>query len=162
MRGFTAFLILLHQVSAAAASTTAPAQPQGLSAAQVRVETSEAPLHVMESLDTSFTIEVNGSPIAKGSVDGDEPVPAKVGSNAAVFTLKEGRLVCGDLVLGRNITENRSMLPKPVYWFKSSVDKGTVRPVAAEQEGSGYKILFAGMWFYVMTFLSVEILLIHD
>jgi hypothetical protein len=145
MHGITAFIILLQQVTAATyAAPLAP--PPGSSIAQVRVDTSESySLQAMDNLDTPFTIEVNGKPITKVSDNTDEPIPAKVGSDAAVFTLKDGRLQCGDRVLGRNLTENRSMLPKPVYWFKESVGKEKVRPVTAEEEDGGYKIMFAGM-----------------
>jgi len=145
MHGITAIILLLQQV-AAAAYTTPPAQTEGFSIAQVPVDNTESrPLHVMDNLDTPFTIEVNGKPISKAQDDSEEPIPAKVGSEAAVFTLKEGRLVCGDRVLGRNITENRSMLPKPVYWFKESVGKEKVRPITAEEKDGGYSIMFAGM-----------------
>jgi hypothetical protein len=146
MYGITAFIILLQQV-AAAAYPTPPTSPQELGIAQVRVDTSEScPLHIMDTLDTSFTIEVNGSPIARVSDDTDEPIPAKVGSDAAVFTLKNGRLECGNRVLGRNMTENRSMLPKQIYWFKKSLGMEKVRSVEAEEEGGGYKLMFGGTY----------------
>ncbi|KAF2683687.1 hypothetical protein K458DRAFT_389605 [Lentithecium fluviatile CBS 122367] len=98
----------------------------------------------MESLDSSFTIEVNGTPISKLSGTADEPVQAKVGSEAAIFTLKDGRLQCGDRVLGRSKTEDRSMRPKPVFWFPAVTSKDKVRPVTAKQEGSSLQLMFGG------------------
>jgi hypothetical protein len=141
---FITLIIFFTQVGASATTAT-PEQPKGSSFTQVRVDPAQShPLHIMDNLDTPFTIEINGNPIAKTTEDAEKPVPAKVGSDAAVFTLKDGRLVCGDYVLGRNVTENRSMLPKPVFWFKAGVEKDRVRPVTAEEEGSGHKIIFGG------------------
>jgi hypothetical protein len=99
----------------------------------------------MDNLPSSFTIELNGSPVAKIADDAEDRVQAKLGAEAAIFTLKDGRLQCGDWVLGRNLTENRSFLPKKVLWFKASgnTDK-TVQPVTAHEDGDSFQLKFAG------------------
>ena len=99
----------------------------------------------MASLDSPFTIELNGSPIAHVGQNAEDKTQAKTGSEAAVFTLKDGQLQCGGWVLGRNKTENRSMLPKEVYWFKSGAyDDKRVQPVAAHQDGDSIQLKFGG------------------
>lgn len=99
----------------------------------------------MDSLDTPFTIELNGSPIANIGNNAGDKTQAECGSEAAVFTLKDGRLQYGEWVLGRNKTENRSMLPKEVYWFKfgEDVDK-KVKSVAAYKDGEDIQLKFEG------------------
>jgi hypothetical protein len=99
----------------------------------------------MDSLDTPFTIELNGSPIANVGNNAEDKTQAKCGSEAAVFTLKDGHLQHGEWVLGRNKTENRSMLPKEVYWFRDGedVDK-RVKPVAAHKDGDAIQLKFGG------------------
>ncbi|KAF1925974.1 uncharacterized protein M421DRAFT_7475 [Didymella exigua CBS 183.55] len=99
----------------------------------------------MDSLETPFTIELNGSPIEIVGNNVEDKTQAKCGSEAAVFTLQDGRLQHGNWVLGRNRTENRSMLPKEVYWFKSGddVDK-RVKPVAAHKDGDTIQLKFDG------------------
>jgi hypothetical protein len=118
-----------------AAYTTTPFAPS----------TQICPLDTMDSLDSPFTIEINGSPISKTPENAEEPIQAKVGSDAAIFTLKNGLLQCGDWVLGRAVTENRSMLPKKVLWFKGSTSEGKVQPVTAKEDGGSHQVLFAGV-----------------
>lgn len=100
----------------------------------------------MDNLDSPFTIEIDGTPIAKieGTVH-DRPVHASLGSDSAVFTLQDKRLKCGDLVLARNKTEDRSLLPKQVLWFP--VDSAElVQPVTVQKDGDEYRIKFGGMY----------------
>ncbi|KAF2271137.1 hypothetical protein CC78DRAFT_538812 [Lojkania enalia] len=98
----------------------------------------------MQSLDSSFIIEVDGKPIAKVSDNNEDRIQAKTGSEAALFTLKDGRLYSDDWILGRAMMEDRSLLPKPVLWFKSSADsQKLVQPVTAHQNGDSYQIKFA-------------------
>jgi hypothetical protein len=102
---------------------------------------------VMDTLPSSFSIEVNGKPIAKIGDSEASKTQAKVetGAEAAVFELKNGRLGCGGWMLGRNLTEDRSMLPKKVLWFKMSEDEEkSIQPVAAEKEGESYVLRFGG------------------
>ena len=102
-------------------------------------------LENMDSLEKPFTIELNGSPIANVGNDAEDKSQAKTGFEAAVFTLKNGFLQHGDWVLGRNRTENRSMLPKEVYWFKSGADDNKrVKPVVAHQNGDNIQLKFDG------------------
>lgn len=99
----------------------------------------------MDSLDKPFTIELNGSPVTSVGSNAADKTQAKTGSEAAIFTLKNGFLQQGDWVMGRNLTENRSMLPKEVYWFKSSSDNDKrVKPVAAHQDGDNVQLKFEG------------------
>ncbi|KAJ4349940.1 uncharacterized protein N0V89_008560 [Didymosphaeria variabile] len=99
----------------------------------------------MDTLSDSFTIQVNGTPIAKAEPDAEDRLQATTGPDAAVFTLKDGRLQSGDRLLARATREDRSFLPKPVRWFKIGAegDKLPVHPVTAHKEGSSYKIKFA-------------------
>jgi hypothetical protein len=114
----------------------------------------------MDSLPSSFTIELNGSPVAKVGNDAEDRVQAKLGTEAAVFTLKNGRLECGDWVLGRNLTEDRSFLPKKVLWFKATEDNAkAVQPVTAHEDGDSFKLKFAGMWMHRSLPLRVASLL---
>jgi hypothetical protein len=108
--------------------------------------------NIMDSLDTPFTIEINGKPIARISDSEQTRTQAKVGavSDAAVFRLEGGSLQCGGWVLGRNKTEDRSLLPKQVLWFKIDVDgeqpdsKDQALPIAFEKDGDSYKPKFNG------------------
>ncbi|KAF1852221.1 uncharacterized protein K460DRAFT_273010 [Cucurbitaria berberidis CBS 394.84] len=98
----------------------------------------------MDSIDSPFTIEIDGKPIANVGDSSHLPVQAALGSNAAVFTLKDNRLKSGDWVLARNITEDRSFLPKQVLWFKAGADSDKqVHPVTAQKVADGYQIKFA-------------------
>jgi hypothetical protein len=95
----------------------------------------------MENLDRPFTIELNGSPIARVDDNAEEMTHAKTGSEPAVFTLRDGRLQQGDWVLGRFMVEDRSLLPKRVLWFRPG--NQMVQPVVAHQDGGNVKLKFA-------------------
>jgi hypothetical protein len=113
---------------------------------------SSIPLATMHTLDTAFTIEINGQPIARVAAGSEEPPQATVGTadNAAMFKLKDGVLECDGWMLGRNRTEDRSLLPKKVMWFKTdSEKKDQVHPVAVEKTGEEYKPTFHGMRFAI-------------
>jgi hypothetical protein len=98
----------------------------------------------METFSSSFTIEVDGKPIAKPANDAEDRTPAKTGADAATFEFKNGRLLSDNWALGRNVTENRAFLPKPVLWFKLEDDmERKMKPVSAEQEGETLKLKFA-------------------
>ncbi|KAH8723557.1 hypothetical protein GQ44DRAFT_309939 [Phaeosphaeriaceae sp. PMI808] len=108
----------------------------------------------MDSLDSAFTIEINGKAIGKIDNSRESRTQADVaaGNDAAVFTLKEGRLESAGWQLGRGLTEDKSFMPKQVLWFKTEVDSepfspdtsDNVRPVAAEKQGDSYTLLFHG------------------
>lgn len=100
----------------------------------------------MESLDKPFTIHINGKPVAAVDSNADSGVQAQLGSDAATFTLKEGRLVSGDWILGRNLTEDRSMGPKKLAWFKEGTEPATrLHAVTAYEEGGEHKLKIGGM-----------------
>jgi hypothetical protein len=99
----------------------------------------------MESLSQPFTMQINGRPIAPVDPNADNVVQAQLGSEAATFELKNGRLISGDWVLGRNLTEDRSMGPKKVSWFKDGTEPATrLHPVTAYEEGGDHKLKFGG------------------
>lgn len=99
----------------------------------------------MESLSQPFTIQINGKPVAPVNPKADDVVQAQLGSEAATFELKNGRLVSGNWVLGRNLTEDRSMAPKKVSWFKEGTERATrLHPVTAFEEGGEHKLKFGG------------------
>lgn len=112
----------------------------------------------MDNLPSSFTIVLNGSPVAKIADDSEDRVQATLGTEPAVFTLKDGRLECGSWALGRNITENRSFLPKKVLWFKSNEhNANVVQPVTAHEDGDSFKLKFAGTWEHRDPLLHVTV-----
>ncbi len=99
----------------------------------------------MDTLPSPFTISLNGSPIANIAANAQDKTQATTGSEAAILTLKDGYLQQGDWVLGRNKTENRSLLPKEVYWFKKSGGvEGRVKKVVADRVGDNVGLRFDG------------------
>ncbi|KAL5406910.1 hypothetical protein PMIN06_010857 [Paraphaeosphaeria minitans] len=99
----------------------------------------------MESLSQPFTIQINGKPVAPVDPKAANVVPAQLGSEAATFELKNGRLVSGDWILGRNLTEDRSMAPKQVSWFKEGTQSATrLHQVTAFEEGGEHKLKVGG------------------
>lgn len=96
----------------------------------------------MDSLPAPFTIEINGSPIAKVDANAEDRTHAKTGKEAAVFELKDSRLQCNGHILGRSLVEDRSFLPKQVWWFKADTDM-PVQKVTASQDGESYQLKFA-------------------
>lgn len=103
----------------------------------------------MGSIEGSFTIAVNGQPVTKPEDNGDERIHAKTGgSEPAVFVLKDHHLESDDWYLGRFVIEDRSLMPKRVYWFKkrqTSIDQ--VQTTHAEKRGEGeYRLLIGGMY----------------
>ncbi|KAM0330627.1 hypothetical protein ACHAQA_003576 [Verticillium albo-atrum] len=99
----------------------------------------------MDSLDSPFTIEFGGKSIVKVAGDFEGYVQAETGSEPAVFTLNNGRLSSGDYVLGRSASEDRSFLPKPIFWFKKNDGSGLkVQTVTAQERGESYQLIFTG------------------
>lgn len=97
----------------------------------------------MDSLASPFTIEIDGRPIAQVKESAEDKTQAQLGSEAAVFSLKNGKLVSGQWLLARNLTEDRSLLPKKVAWYKKNAEnEGIIKPVCAKKEGDSYKLLF--------------------
>lgn len=101
-------------------------------------------LHTIMSdlASTSFTIKVNGNPITNpGEID--DRLQAQTGSDAAVFTLKHDRLTSGGNFLGRHLVEDRSLLPKKVYWVKAE-DEDRIQHVQVSQHDNVYHLNFGG------------------
>jgi hypothetical protein len=118
---------------------------------------------IMDTLPSPFSISINDKPIAKISDTDSSRTQAKVesGGQAAVFELKNGRLGCGGWMLGRNLTEDRSMLPKKVMWFKmAEEEERTVQKVEAEKEGDSYVLRFGGMCSAALV-IGLEMLTVH-
>ncbi|KNG51986.1 hypothetical protein TW65_00371 [Stemphylium lycopersici] len=96
----------------------------------------------MDSLPAPFTIEIDGTPITKVSADANDKTHAQVGSEPAVFELKDKRLQCDGHFLARTIVEDRSFLPKRVWWFKPDTDIPT-HDVVATKDGDSYQLKFS-------------------
>ncbi|KAK7429444.1 hypothetical protein QQZ08_004036 [Neonectria magnoliae] len=97
----------------------------------------------MASIDRDFTIIVDGQPISNPRGD-DDRIHAEAGSDAAVFSLRDSRLQSGDWFLGRFAIEDRSLMPKRVYWFKAGSDEEhNIQPVHARQKGESYELRFS-------------------
>ena len=102
---------------------------------------------IMDSLPSPFTVSIDGLTIAQVSTNGNQgPLQAELGPNAAIFTLHDSRLRCGDWLLARNVSEDRSMLPKKVLWFEANAEnEARIQPVTARRDGDSYQIQFAGI-----------------
>lgn len=100
----------------------------------------------MDSIPSKFTIEINGKPIAKVDDAAEDHTQAKLGQDAAVFSLKDSRLQSGEWIIGRNWTENRSFGPKKVSWYKANADnEQQVQPVTAKKDADTYHLIFTSM-----------------
>lgn len=103
----------------------------------------------MDSLPAPFTIEIDGRPVAKPQADTQDRTHAKTGSEPAVFELKDKRLQSNGHVLARALAEDRSLMPKMVFWFKADTAM-PIHDVVATQDGESYKLEFSGMsWLYL-------------
>jgi hypothetical protein len=101
----------------------------------------------MDYIPSPFIIEINGKPIVKFDESATDRTQAKLGKDAAVFSLKNSRLQCEDWIMGRSLTENRSYGPKKVSWYKANVEnEKQVRSVTAKKEGDAYQLIFTSMF----------------
>ncbi|KAJ5512938.1 hypothetical protein N7463_002490 [Penicillium fimorum] len=100
----------------------------------------------MDTINGRFTIHIDGK-LVSNDLGGDEPpIHAKLGSDPATFTLSNGVLECGDCYLGRWAIEDRSLLPKRVYWFKKSqFDRHQIQPTTAVPDGDSYQLRLGGL-----------------
>jgi len=98
----------------------------------------------MDSLPKPFTIEIDGKPVSKAGAIPDGREQAKVGSEPAVFELKNKRLECDGHILARSLLEDRSFLPKRVYWFPADSSEQT-HDVTASKDGEEYRLHFSSM-----------------
>lgn len=101
----------------------------------------------MSSLGKPFTIEIDGAPVVKLTDQIQERTQAQVSDSgaAAVFTLKDDRISSDGHVLGRYTIENRSLMPKEVFWFPKSDGATRSQAVSVEKSGDSYKLRFGGM-----------------
>ena len=98
----------------------------------------------MDSLPAPFTIEIDGHAIAKPEADSPDRTLATTGAEPAVFELKDKRLQSNGHVLARALSEDRSLAPKKVFWFKADTST-PIFDVVATQDGDAYKLEFSGM-----------------
>ena len=97
----------------------------------------------MDQIPSSFTIEIDGKPIAKVEKSAEDRSEVKLGHDAAVFTLKNSQLQSGGYIAGRDWTENRSFGPKKVSWYKANAEnEKRVQPITAKQDGDKYELVF--------------------
>ncbi|KAF1946862.1 hypothetical protein EJ02DRAFT_450213 [Clathrospora elynae] len=96
----------------------------------------------MDSLPSPFTVEIDGKPITAASSSDSDRTQAKTGTDAAVFELKDSRLQSNGWILARARSEDRSFLPKQVYWFKEDTDT-QVHAVTATKDGDSYQLKFS-------------------
>ncbi|GIJ86409.1 hypothetical protein Asppvi_005297 [Aspergillus pseudoviridinutans] len=92
----------------------------------------------MANLPSSFIITLNGTPIAKNFESEEERIHAETGgNNPAVFTLNDGLLESDGWYLGRFAIEDRSLLPKPVFWHKKGpeFDENSVQRTIIDDHG---------------------------
>lgn len=101
----------------------------------------------MDSIPSPFTVEINGKPIARVDDSTEDLTQAKVGKDAAVFSLKNSRLQSGEWIMARDLTENRSYGPKKVSWYKINAEnEKRVQSVTAKKEGEAYQLIFSSMF----------------
>lgn len=98
----------------------------------------------MDSLPKPFTIEIDGNPISKIDAVPEGREQAKIGSEPAVFELKNGRLQCDGHILARAMLEDRSLLPKRVFWYPADTNEQT-QDVTASKHGEEYRLHFSSM-----------------
>ncbi|EDU44172.1 hypothetical protein PtrSN002B_003807 [Pyrenophora tritici-repentis] len=96
----------------------------------------------MDTIPKPFTIEIAGKPITKIDAIPEGREQAKIGSEPAVFELKDKRLQCDGHILARALLEDRSLAPKRVYWYPADTDEKT-QDVTATKDGEEYRLHFA-------------------
>jgi len=103
--------------------------------------------NIMDSIPSTFTIDIGGKPVANVEKDAEDGSQAKLGAVPAIFSLKNSRLQSGDWIMGRNQVENRSYLPKRVSWYKANAEnEKLVQLVTAKKEGESYQLIFKSMF----------------
>ncbi|KAJ5248746.1 hypothetical protein N7468_000197 [Penicillium chermesinum] len=97
-----------------------------------------------------FYILVKGAPITKPILEDNNPVQASLiaSPERAIFTYNasSNHLECEGLYLGRNLVEDRSLLPKKVVWSR---DPERLLPVKTDENDPG-KLRFSGGLLTVM------------
>lgn len=108
------------------------------------------------SIPPSFTIILDDAFITNPPNDNDEAriqAQADVNSgNAAIFSLNNGILESGDWYLGRFLVEDRSLLPKRVFWLKKEdTEANFVHRTEIEQlDGNVYGVKNGGTHTYYL------------
>jgi hypothetical protein len=102
----------------------------------------------MDSLPSTFFIEIDGRPISKfnGTVDdwsGELCKLVEGGSEPAVFELRGGRLMSDGHILTRHHIEDLSLMPKRVLWIRPD-DRANQHKVVAEKNGDDYSLTISG------------------
>ncbi|RYN99354.1 hypothetical protein AA0120_g1610 [Alternaria tenuissima] len=102
----------------------------------------------MDSLPSTFIIEIDGRPISKvnGPMDEWDGQLCKLvedGSEPAVFELRESRLMSNGHILTRHFVEDLSLMPKRVLWFKPD-NRYNEHRVVAEKNGDDYSLTISG------------------
>jgi hypothetical protein len=91
-----------------------------------------------------FTITVDGVPIARNKDNGKSQRMAELGNEPAVFMLQNAKLRCIDgYVLARPQTEDLSLIPKPLCWFKDDAAYRT-QPTYINQNDGTPALSFGG------------------
>ena len=99
----------------------------------------------MENIEGSFIIEVDNQPIGRAEDNGEPQVHASLGPNPAIFNLIDGHLECEGWALGRSLIEDRSLLPKRVFWFnKKHIGLESIHKTKAITAGDSYELEFSG------------------
>ncbi|KAJ5827645.1 hypothetical protein N7447_004408 [Penicillium robsamsonii] len=92
-----------------------------------------------------FIIQVKGRPVTKPEADYESRTQASVGSDPAIFTWIDGRLECGEWFLGRFHIEDRSLIPKAVYWFKKEdTNPNAVQHTMVHDDEGSYTLRMSG------------------
>ncbi|KAF4993158.1 hypothetical protein FGRMN_6643 [Fusarium graminum] len=104
------------------------------------------------SVPPRFHILVDGRPVpmpSPGSLEEGYRCIAEIEGDGppAVFELRQeygpGQLVSGPFALGRHQVEDRSLMPKPVFWVKAEHVE-SLQPLEVKDRGNGNEILFQG------------------
>ncbi|KAJ5281874.1 hypothetical protein N7478_007246 [Penicillium angulare] len=99
----------------------------------------------MTSIEGAFTIKVDGQTVSNAEDNGEGKIQASFGSEPATFTLIDGRLESNGCYLSRALVEDRSLLPKRVYWFrKEEGNASAIHVVTAKPNGTTCSLLFSG------------------
>ncbi|KAJ5995603.1 hypothetical protein N7481_002580 [Penicillium waksmanii] len=100
----------------------------------------------MESIEGEFVIEIDNQSVGLPENNGESRVHASLGpTSPAVFTLVDGYLKSSGWILGRSLVEDRSLLPKRVFWFdEQKSDLGLIQKTRAVSDGDSYVLEFAG------------------
>jgi hypothetical protein len=100
----------------------------------------------MESIEREFVIEIDNQSVGLPETNDEPRVHASLGPKTpAVFTLVDGYLKSNGWILGRALVEDRSLLPKKVFWFdEQKSDLGLIQKTRAVPDGDSFVLEFAG------------------